>query len=288
MKTLWESLRPRQWTKNLFLFAGILFSRNLTNPAALWKVIAAFGLFCLLSGAVYLMNDLIDREADRRHPVKSRRPIASGRLSIAWAQAVLIVLIPFCLGAATLLSRPFFLTVLGYLGLQVTYFFLLKEAVILDVFAIAGGFALRVLAGAAVIEVEVSSWFLICTIFLSLFLGLGKRRQELVTGVGSEHRSRPVLGEYSPSLLDQMISVVAASTVVTYALYTMSEETILRFGSRDLVLTVPFVVYGILRYLYLIHQKGIGEEPEAALLTDRPLLVASLLWVLVAAAVIYG
>lgn len=287
LQALWQGLRPHQWTKNFFLFAGLLFSRNLFDPVLLGRVMLAFGVFCLLSGAVYLVNDLADLAQDRRHPAKSRRPLASGRLSPAPACLAAGVLAALSLGAALWLGPGFFQVAAGYLLLQAGYQWALRHAVILDVFAIAAGFALRVVAGAVVIAVEASSWLILCTIFLSLFIALGKRRQELAARGGTGPSGRRVLEEYSLDLLDQMISVVAASTVIAYSLYTMSEETFTRFGTRNLVWTVPFVLYGILRYLYLIHRKGVGEEPEAVLLSDRPLLAAGLLWVLAAAFIIY-
>lgn len=285
---LWESLRPHQWTKNLFVFAGLLFSRNLFEPSLLLRAAAAFCVFVLLSGAVYLINDLADLESDRHHPAKSKRPLASGKISagqVGWAAALLLL---GCAAASARLGPGFFWTASAYLVLQLAYQSFLKRTVILDVFSIAGGFALRVVAGTVVIRVEISSWLIICTIFLSLFIALGKRRQELVSAGEPAPPSRPILEEYSPYLLDQMISVVAAATVILYALYTMSEETFARFGDRDLIFTVPFVLYGILRYLYLIHQKRVGEEPEAVLWADRPLRAASLLWVIAAVFAIYG
>ena len=284
---VWESLRPKQWTKNLFVFAAILFSQNIFNFPLLSKVILAFFIFCLLSGCIYILNDLSDLKQDRRHPGKSRRPVASGRLKISHAIISLIILMPLCLLVSYYLSPSFFLVVLVYFLLQLGYSFFLKRIVILDVFTIAAGFVLRVAAGGVVINVEISSWLIICTILLSLFLGLSKRRYELVELEEKAQDHREVLAEYSSHLLDQMISVVTASTVIAYALYTMSEETIKRFGTRNLVFTVPFVLYGIFRYLYLIHQKETGGKPEDVLVTDKPLLIDIILWVITAAIIIY-
>lgn len=285
---VWKSLRPKHWMKNFFVFAGLLFSQNIFNLPLLFKVIFAFLVFCLLSSSVYILNDLTDLEEDRRHPVKSRRPLASGRFKVSHAILALIVLIPFLLGISYYLSLSFFLVALTYFLLQLAYSFSLKHIVILDVFAIACGFALRVVAGAVIIDVEISSWLLICTILLALFLGFSKRRHELVVLEEGAQEQRKVLTDYSPYLLDQMISVVTASTVVSYALYTMSKETIEKFGTRNLIFTIPFVLYGIFRYLYLIHQKGAGENPENILVTDKPLMINILLWVITVGIILYG
>ncbi len=285
---IWESLRPKQWTKNLFIFAGILFSQNIFNFPLLLEVIVAFLIFCFLSGAVYILNDLTDLEQDRRHPVKSRRPLASGRLKVSHAILALMIFIPSSLVMSYSLRPSFFLVALAYFLLQLAYSFYLKRIVILDVFAIACGFVLRVVAGAVAINVEISSWLLICTILLSLFLGLSKRRHELVVLEEGAQNHRKVLAEYSPYLLDQMISVVTASTVVAYALYTMSEETIERFDTRNLIFTIPFVLYGIFRYLYLIHQKGAGGNPEDILVADKPLMIDIFLWAITVGIILYG
>lgn len=284
---LWESLRPKQWSKNFFIFAAILFSQNIFNFSLFLKTVVAFFIFCFLSGSGYILNDLVDLEQDRLHPVKSQRPLVSGRLKVSHAVLALIIFIPFSLWMSYYLGPPFFLIALGYFLLQVIYSFFLKHIVVLDVFAIASGFVLRIIAGAVAINVEMSSWFLICTIFLALFLGLSKRRHELVMLEEDAQSHRKVLGEYSPYLLDQMISVVTASTVVTYALYTMSEETIKKFGTKNLIFTIPFVLYGIFRYLYLIHQKEAGGNPEDILFTDKPLLIDILLWAITVGIILY-
>ncbi|MBU0897144.1 MAG: decaprenyl-phosphate phosphoribosyltransferase [Candidatus Omnitrophica bacterium] len=285
---IWKSLRPRQWTKNLFIFAAVLFSQNIFNFPFLLKTIFPFFIFCFFSGCVYIINDLTDLEQDRHHPVKSQRPLASGKLKISYAIAALIILLPFLLGISYCLSHSFFWIVLIYFLLQLAYSFYLKDIVILDVFAIACGFVLRVVAGALVIDVEISSWLIICTILLALFLSLGKRRYELVALGEEASNHRNVLKKYSPYLLDQMISIVTAATVVAYCLYTVSEETIGKFGTRNLIFTVPFVLYGIFRYLYLIHQKNAGGSPENILVTDKPLMVGIFLWITVAGIILYG
>jgi 4-hydroxybenzoate polyprenyltransferase len=288
MKHLIVSLRPRQWIKNLFLFAGILFSRHLFDLPFLGLVISAFCAFCLLSGAVYLLNDVIDIDKDKNHPLKSLRPISAGLLSKNAALAAFCVLTGIALGVSFGLGMPFFLTASGYFALQVAYSLYLKEVVILDVFSIAAGFVLRVVAGAVVINVVISPWLIICTTLLALFLGLSKRRHEIETLEGSGHTHRVVLQSYSTYLIDQMIGVVTASAVVCYALYTVAPETVDRFNTRNLLFTIPFVLYGIFRYLFLIHKKGEGGNPETILTTDLPILADILLWALTAAYIIYS
>jgi 4-hydroxybenzoate polyprenyltransferase len=282
-----KSMRPNQCTKNLFVFAALLFSRNLFNLPLLLTTSLAFFIFCLLSGCVYIVNDLVDLESDKRHPLKSQRPLASGKLKFSEAVGALIILVPVSLGFSFHMGTPFFLTALGYLFLQLAYSFLLKHLIILDVLSVACGFVLRVAAGAVVIQVEISPWLLICTILLALFLAFSKRRHELVLLEEGAQDHRKILKEYSPYLLDQMISVVTASTVMAYALYTMSGETIRKFGTKNLIFTIPFVLYGIFRYLYLIHQKKAGGNPESIVLTDRPLIIAIILWIIAVALILY-
>jgi len=282
-----ETLRPRQWTKNLLLFAGLIFSRNFFQGPLLIKATAGFVLFCLLSGAEYLINDVVDREHDRNHPIKSRRPLASGRLTVSWALTVAIVLAVVGLAGSFLLSRPFGWLAAVYFALMLGYTYILKHVVILDIIVIALGFVLRAVAGAVLIDVLVSSWLLICTIFLALFLGLCKRRHELILLGEGAGTHRKVLGEYSPYLLDQMVSVVTASTVMAYALYTTSAETVEKFGSRNLIFTLPFVLYGIFRYLYLVHKKNLGGNPEQIFISDRPMIFNILLYLLTTGLILY-
>jgi len=281
------SMRPKQWTKNLFVFAALLFSRNLFDLSLLLNTILAFFIFCLLSGCVYIVNDLADLESDKKHPLKSQRPLASGKLKFSEAVGALIILAPVSLGFSFYMGTPFFLTALGYLFLQLAYSFLLKHIIILDVFSVAFGFVLRVVAGAMAIQVKISPWLLICTILLALFLALSKRRHELILLEEGAQNHRKILSEYSPYLLDQMISVVTASTVMAYSLYTMSGETIRKFGTKNLIFTIPFVLYGIFRYLYLVHQKKAGGNPESVILTDRSLIVAIILWIISVALILY-
>jgi len=289
MRLLWaifRSLRPRQWSKNLFVFAGLVFSQNLLSPLV-WPAGAAFLLFCGLSGAIYLLNDVVDAEKDRLHPEKRRRPIASGLLPRGLALAVGVGLIVVTLLLSFRLSWPFGLVAAAYAALLTTYSVWLKGLVILDVLTVAVGFVLRAVAGAVAIEVEISGWLLICTVLVALFLALGKRRHEYLTLHGDAAAHRPILAEYSEGFIDQMIAVVTASTVTAYALYTMSPETVAKFHSRLLPLTLPFVLYGIFRYLYLLYRRQLGGNPSDLFLSDRALIVNTLLWMLSLVVIIY-
>ena len=287
MSSLVRSLRPSQWTKNLIVFAALIFARRLTDPSAILLSLAAFAVFCALSGVVYLVNDIVDREADRRHPLKRNRPIASGALPVPVAATAATLLGGAALAAAFFLRFEFGIVAACYVALLALYSGPLKHVVIIDVLTIAIGFVLRAAAGAVVIGVAISHWLLILTILLALFLALSKRRHELVLLADEATSHRPILQEYSPYLLDQMISVVTASTLLAYAFYTVSPETIEKFGSDRLVWTLPFPLYGIFRYLYLVHQKEGGGSPSEMLQNDRPLLVCVALWVMVLSVIIY-
>ena len=256
-----RSLRPEQWTKNLVLFAGLLFGLRLFDRNAVLRSIAAFGIFCLLAGVVYLVNDVMDREADKIHPLKCRRPIASGALSPRTAVLAALILAVGSLAAAWALGPMFF--------------------------AIAFGFVFRAIAGAVVVDVPISHWLLICTVLLALFLALGKRRHELTLLADGATSHRRILEEYSPYLLDQMIGVVTATTLMAYTIYTVSPETTQTFGTDWLGLTIPFPLYGIFRYLYLVHQKKGGGSPTSMLLTDMPLLICVALWACAVVLIIY-
>jgi 4-hydroxybenzoate polyprenyltransferase len=282
------SLRPSQWTKNLIIFAALLFGQRLLDARSVLYSVAAFVIFCALSGVVYLLNDVADREADRSHPSKRFRPIASGAVSVRAALTTAAVLGVAALGAAYWLRPAFALLGAAYVGLLALYSGPLKHVVIIDVLTIAVGFVLRAAAGAVVINVRISHWLLILTILLALFLALSKRRHELVLLANGATGHRPILGEYSPYLLDQMISVVTASTLVSYVIYSVSPETVQKFQTDYLGLTLVFPLYGIFRYLYLVHLKEGGGSPSDMLLNDRPLLACVALWAMAVAIVIYG
>jgi 4-hydroxybenzoate polyprenyltransferase len=281
------SLRPSQWTKNLIVFAALIFGRRLTDPAAIGMACAAFLVFCALCGAVYLINDVLDREQDRRHPLKAQRPIASGALRPSAALLAALVLGGLGVGAAFWIRPMFGAVAMAYAGLLMAYSGWLKHVVILDVLTIAIGFVLRAVAGGVAIAVPISQWLLVCTILLALFLALSKRRHELVLLADGATGHRPILGEYSPYLLDQMIGVVTASTLMAYVFYAISPETAQRFGTPLLGLTIPLPLYGIFRYLYLVHRKEKGGSPAELLLNDRPLLVCVALWAAAVILIIY-
>jgi 4-hydroxybenzoate polyprenyltransferase len=270
---MWEALRPRQWAKNMVLFAGLMFSKSIFDPVSLGKVVAAFFVFCVAASGVYLLNDYLDREQDRHHPRKKLRPVASGRIHPPVALSMAVFLMACSLAAGLLVDSGLFLMTAVYLAIETLYSIVLKRVVILDVFCIASGFLLRVLAGVVVIDVPISNWLLVCTIFLSLFLALGKRRAEILLLQEHATHHRSVLSEYSLSFIDQMITIVTASTVLSYVLYTLSAETISKFHTKNLLVTSAFVIYGVFRYLYLIYQKNEGDAPDRLLFSDRPLLI---------------
>ena len=281
------SLRPRQWTKNLLVFAGLIFSRGLHEPALVARSGLAFALFCLLSGGVYLINDVVDAERDRAHPQKRHRPVASGRLPAGITLVAGIGLLVGTTAAGFFLSVPFGMVAAAYAVLLTAYSVGLKHVVIVDTLIIAGGFVLRALAGVLVLGIEPSYWLLLCTILLALFLTFGKRRHELLALEAGATDHRPILSEYTPQLLDQMIAVVTASTLMAYALYTMAPDTHARLGTARLPLTIPFVLYGIFRYLYLLYRHDLGGNPSEHFLTDRALLVDVALWGATVVVVLY-
>ncbi|NIM90431.1 MAG: decaprenyl-phosphate phosphoribosyltransferase [Candidatus Aminicenantes bacterium] len=287
IKDIIRSMRPHQWTKNFFIYAALIFSQNIFNLPLLLKTTIAFSAFCLISSALYVFNDLKDLEEDKLHPLKSKRPIASGKIKKSTALLMIVILGLLGFSSAFTLNKNYFIIILVYFLIQMAYSLKLKHIVILDVFVVALGFLIRVVAGGLAIEVSLSSWLLICTILLALFLALSKRRHELVLLEDEASDHRPILEEYSPYLLDQMIAVVTASTVIAYCLYTISEETVTKFGTSNLIFTVPFVLYGIFRYLYLIHQKSEGGSPEALIIKDKPLLIDIFLWIAAAVIILY-
>lgn len=278
MKALIISLRPEQWIKNLFVFAPLLFSRYLFDFGRSVSCVTAFLIFCLISGSVYLINDVADIDHDRLHPEKSRRPLASGNLKVRTAIVASLLLFMGSVLSAFFLNMWFSVVIVSYFALNLLYSFYLKHVVILDVMAIASGFLLRILGGAVVISVRPTAWILVCSSLLALFLALSKRRHEVVLLEKRGNAHRRVLQHYTPLYLDQAISIVMTATLMSYILYTISEETVERFGSTKLLLTTPFVCYGMLRYLYLIHKSAIGGNPGSALLRDFPLLISVILW----------
>ena len=288
LRAAFVSLRPHQWTKNLLVFAALGFSKHLFEADAFLRTLLGFAVFCGLSGTVYLVNDVADVERDRRHPRKSLRPIASGALDLRTGAAFAWFLGALCLAFSLFLGWPFVTCALAYLALNLVYSFRLKDVVILDVIAMSLGFILRAVAGAMAISVRISDWLLVCTFLLALFLALSKRRHELVSLAEDASEHRVVLAEYSPYLLDQMIGVVTASCLMAYSFYTLAPETIDKYRTDRLAWTIPFVLYGIFRYLYLVHGKEEGGSPTDLLLTDRPLLVDVALWAAALVAIVYA
>jgi 4-hydroxybenzoate polyprenyltransferase len=278
---LLRAMRPHHWTKNLFVFAPLLFSHEVSNSRKTLHVAAAFAVFCLLASGVYLMNDVADLEKDRLHPRKRNRPIARGDVSVNLALSVAGVLVIAALVWAFQLHVLVGAIAATYFAVQILYTFRLKRVVIVDVMCIASGFVLRMLAGSSAAWVTASAWIIVCTIFLSLFLALCKRRHESVSLGGDASQHRAILADYPPALLDQLIGVVTACTIVTYALYTVDERTIAFHGLRNepwLAATVPFVIFGLFRYLFLVHRRDEGGSPTRTLLRDVPLIVNGVLY----------
>jgi len=283
-KALLKTMRPRQWTKNAFLFAALVFDGKLFHLHDFLRTLAGFGLFCLISSAVYIFNDLLDVDSDRQHPVKKNRPIASGKLPVSMAVAAGMVLVLFTLTAGYLLAWQFALTMLVYFAMMLAYSKWLKRILILDVLILAAGFVLRVHAGTTLIVVErFSPWLYVLMTLLALYLGFGKRRAELALLAQTASDHRQVFDGYTIPLLDQFITIVSGTTIVAYSLYTFFRPA----APESLMLTIPFVVYAIFRYLYLVQVKQIGGEPEEILITDRPLQISILLWGLAILIVFY-
>ena len=283
-----QSLRPAQWAKNLFVLAPLVFGERLLDGEVSLRAFLALLAFCFASSSVYLINDLRDREEDRRHPLKRLRPLAAGTLSAPAAIAAVVVLAAVAAGIAAWLGSGFALILGAYLLLNLLYTFQFKHMVILDVMSISFGFVLRVEAGAEATGIEVSRWLFLCTIFLALFLAFSKRRHEITLLAGAASGQRRVLDHYSPAFLDQMINVVTASSVVSYALYAVAPETVSKYGTQDLVWTIPLVLYGIFRYLYLMYQRPGERNPTEAILRDGPFLINILLWGLAVVWIVYG
>ncbi len=279
---LLKTMRPKQWTKNLIVFAGIIFAQKIFADGYLVMTIYAFITFCILSGSGYIINDIIDIEKDRAHPTKKNRPLASGRLSPPLAIAFVTLTTAFSLGAAFWIKINFGFLAAAYLLTTLSYSFFFKNIVIIDVLTIAIGFIFRAIAGAVVIAVDISPWLLVCTFLLALFLALTKRRHELLLLDKNAGSHRKILAEYEPQMLDQMISVVTSSTVMAYCLYTFTSG-----HSNYLMATIPFVIYGVFRYQYLVYRKDIGGSPETALLKDPPMLINIILWVISCSLILY-
>ncbi len=288
IKSLLKLARPSQWLKNGVVLAALIFSGEAIHSAVTETAVAAMLIFCLLSSSVYILNDLIDCEKDRRHPLKKDRPIASGRVSKSTAVVFCVILLGAGLTGAWFINRGLFAVSLAFFMLNLSYSVWLKNVVIVDAMSIAISFVLRAYAGALAIEVPASKWLLINTLFLALFLAFGKRRHELVFLEEEASSHRTILSRYSPYLLDQLIGVVTASVAVIYMLYTFSEEVSSKLGTENLVLTIPFVIYGIFRYLYLIHKEERGGSPTDVLISDRPILINVILWLVTVVAVLYS
>jgi len=286
--TLLEALRPRDWIKNTFVLAGAIFAERLLVPGVLAKVAAGFILFCFGASAVYLFNDFMDVEKDRLHPQKAKRPLPSGRLkkkvAIVFAAIIVSIVVPL----SFYLKPEFALWVLTYVVMNALYSIKLKDFVVLDVMMVAAGYVIRVMAGCSLASVAPSDWLIVCTMTMSLFLVFCKRRQELILVTNSGKTSRQTLKDYSMGFLDQMIAIVTAATLISYVLYTLSQETVAKFGTRKLILTSPFVLYGIFRYLYIIYQKDAGGNPTDTLFSDPPLFINALLWAFTVFIIIYG
>jgi 4-hydroxybenzoate polyprenyltransferase len=278
VRGLIRTMRPTQWSKNGFAFAGIMFDKQLTDPEPFARVLITFILLCLVASSIYIINDLVDIDRDRLHPKKRYRPLPSGQLPIRWAVVTAITFPVVALAVSLFLSTALTAVLAGYLVLHIAYSFWLKNVVIIDVFAIAAGFILRLVAGIVVIDVaNFSPWLYICAGLLALFLAIGKRRQELILMAADAVDYRTAYKEYSMPLLDDMLRMVTTGSVLTYMLYTIEAPTIRSNGHR-MMLTIPFVIYGIFRYLYLIHVRGKGSAPDELLFEDWPLLGTVVLW----------
>ncbi|WP_216368978.1 decaprenyl-phosphate phosphoribosyltransferase [Dictyobacter arantiisoli] len=299
VKALIALMRPKQWTKNGAVFIGLVFAGQLFQLDPFIRTCLAFITFCFVSSTIYVLNDLLDIEKDRQHPVKRFRPLASGRLPVAWAKVAFVVLLLLCAILATLVffipshsdlyhtlggaSILFAGSIAAYLIMMIWYSFRLKHVVLIDVFCIAAGFVLRIVAGSVIIPVVISPWLYLVMCFLSLFMGFGKRRHELVLLQGQAGSHRKILKEYSIPMLDQMMTIVVAGTLMSYSLYTIQGPT----GNHRLFITVPFVLYGVFRYLYLVYMRMEGGSPDEILLHDRHMLATVLLCIITVIGVLY-
>ena len=281
-------LRPTQWLKNVFLFAPLIFSKHLFETIYFWQEARAFAGFCLVSSIVYVINDIADREADSLHPIKRNRPLASGLLHVPGAVVVVLMMLVLVIGLTPYLNLRFWYTIAIYGFLNMIYTFWLKQVVIVDVFIIAAGFMLRVLAGVFAIDVVISSWLILCTLFVSVFLAVSKRRGELLLSAATDsYSSRPVLRQYDVTFLDQIMTVAASGMAISYALYTVAERTVTMYGTENLIFTTVFVLFGIFRYIFLMRGRKTDDNPMHILLSDVPLVVNILLWFLACVFIIY-
>jgi 4-hydroxybenzoate polyprenyltransferase len=280
-------MRPREWSKNLLVFSSLIFSKSLTDSANIWITVAGFAVFCAAASGVYVFNDLCDLRQDREHPTKRNRPIASGQLNLNLARLAAVLLFTLAGICAWILNPAFAAVVAIYLTTCLAYSLKLKNIVILDVILIASGFVLRAVSGAVLLNVVASEWLVLCTSMVALLIGFGKRRHELTLLEGAAGNHRPSLGDYSIGFLDAIMNICAGAAVLTYALYTKADDTVARVGSRGMLVTIPFVVYGVFRYLFLIHRREAGGDPVQILFRDRPTMLNLLLWITTAGFVIY-
>jgi 4-hydroxybenzoate polyprenyltransferase len=287
LRGLVVTMRPREWSKNLLVFSSLIFSKSLTDPTNLLLTVGGFAAFCAAASGVYVFNDLCDIHKDREHPLKKERPIASGHLNLNLARTAAVLLFAIAGIGAWLLNSAFAAVVAIYIVTTLAYSLRLKHVVILDVIIIASGFVLRAISGAVLINVVASEWLVLCTSMVALLIGFGKRRHELALLEDAAHNHRPSLGEYSIGFLDAIMNICAGAALLTYALYTKADETVARVGSQWMLATIPFVVYGIFRYLFLIHRRQAGGDPVHILFHDRPTLLNLLLWITAAGLVIY-
>jgi 4-hydroxybenzoate polyprenyltransferase len=282
-------LRPTQWLKSAFLFAPLIFSKHLFELMYFWQESLAFVCFCLISSIVYIINDMIDREADKLHPVKRNRPLATGIINSLHAIFVIIALIILLLIASPYLNSRFWLTGIIYTLINIAYSFWLKQIVLVDVFIVAAGFMLRVLAGVFAIDVVISPWLVLCTLFVSIFLAVSKRRSELILSAATDsYDTRPVLKLYDVAFMDQIITIAGSGMAISYALYTVAERTVMTFSTENLIFTTVFVLFGVFRYIFLLRNHKIDDNPMHILLSDLPMIVNVLAWFLSCVLIIYS
>jgi 4-hydroxybenzoate polyprenyltransferase len=282
-------IRPSQWLKNAFLFAPLIFAKHLFDLSYIWREMLAFSGFCLVSSTIYVVNDILDREADKLHPIKRNRPLASGAIGMPEAFVIIGILLVLIVCMVPHLNLHFWYTVILYGLLNLAYSFGLKRVVLVDVFIIAAGFMLRVLAGVFAIEVEISSWLILCTLFVSVFLAVSKRRGELILSSTSESfDTRPVLKQYNLAFMDQIMTIAASGMAISYALYTVADRTVKTFKTENLIFTTVFVLFGIFRYIFLMRDRKTDDDPMHLLLSDAPTIVNIMVWFLVCVVIIYS